>query len=157
MLIFWLFGFTIGQELPIEFRERSLQDIFYTSGFYSIPILVSLLVLLTVRQGDKVRAIALKITASFVLGAAVFYGLLQTIFVLGFGSWKDYSQLYVHENNEHRRVMLQIHDIGAFGYGGFRVVDTKPVLAFFKTTNEIDTNQINGSMWKREPKQIMFQ
>ena len=68
------------------------------------------------------------------------------IFSFGFGAWTTVTTLYKHKT-ENREIKEQLYDIGAFGYGGQRIVEIKPFLYFWVTPTPIDTLTINKTEW----------
>lgn len=155
-LLVWGFGFTIGQGLPIELSNRELQKAFYTCGFFGIPISIALIAFTSIKKYDSIIKTIIKIVAGIVLSLGTFQLLMNFIFILGFGAWKDYNILYSHKINKEVKIAEQIFDKGALGYGGRRVVKIKPILFIFKTVTPIDTTTLDTNRWKRVGEHVLF-
>ena len=155
-LLIWGFGFTIGQELPIELFNRELQKAFYTCGFFGIPISIALIALTSIKKYDSLIKAIIKIVAGIVLSIGTFQLLMNFVFILGFGAWKDYNILYVKKADAEVKVAEQIFDKGALGYGSRRIVKVKPILFIFKTVTPVDTTTLDKNKWKRIDEHVLF-
>jgi len=157
-LIFWLsisllfifcFGLTIGQGIPIEFRDRTMKDHFYEFLFLGFPICVFLTSLgLVKRKYSLARNL---ITLFYTVAGAVitFFIMMNLIFIVGFAEWFDTKILYRNSDNHNQVVREQLHDWGAFGQGGKRVVRLQPFLWYWYNVIPVDTTKIDTKKWVR--------
>ena len=151
-----MFGFTIGQIIPIELSNREVQRKFYQIGFLGIPFFSGALILSLLKKSDSNRIKSLKILGGMLTTIGIFAILMNFIFAIGFSAWKDYNLLYVNKKNPNHKIIEQICDQGAFGYGGYRTIETKPVLLIFKTTNPKEEKIIDEEMWKEKNEHLLF-
>lgn len=155
-LIVWGLGFTIGQKIPIEFSSHNFQNSFYDIEFIGIPISISLGLLTRIRRSDEDKLKIIKIIGSILFGGVIFLALTNIIFILGFGVWQDMNIIYTNKENNKERIIEQIYDVGAFGYGDRRIVKVKPLTFLFKTVIPIDTNLIDKNKWEFVNESVMF-
>lgn len=154
-LLFWtaiafisltVFSLTIGQLLPCEFEDYKIQYKFYDTIIFGLPFAVILTLFGTLKKRNSN-------TKNWTLGILTvltsilcFVGQFFMIFSFGFGAWTTVTTLYKHKT-ENREIKEQLYDIGAFGYGGQRIVEIKPFLYFWVTPTPIDTLTINKTEW----------
>ena len=146
-IVLTIFGLTIGQILPYEFANYKLQHWFYDTIIQGLPIAVLLTLFGTIRQENtKTRNwtfIGLTVLISILCFVAQFF----LIFSFGFGAWTTETTIYKHKT-ENKAIKEQLYDIGAFGYGGRRIVEIKPILKYWILPTAIDTLTIDKSEWK---------
>lgn len=74
----------------------------------------------------------------------IVFNLMWTI---GFGAWIDQEALFYKMDNPKVKVIKQIEDVGAFGYGISRIVKVTSVTKFFNIIDEVDTLELNKKAW----------
>ena len=155
-IIFWcsigfigltFFSLTIGQILPFEFANYKIQNHFYDTIIFGLPFAVLLTLFGTLKKSNTKKKNWLFTILTILLSFFCFVSQLFLVFSFGFGAWTTESTIYRHKN-ENREIKYQLYDIGAFGYGGKRIVETKPILKFWILPTVIDTAQIDKSEWK---------
>ncbi|RZL46351.1 MAG: hypothetical protein EOP00_15270 [Pedobacter sp.] len=137
---------TIVQILPYEFADYKLQHGFYDSIIQGMPFAVLLTLFGTIKnKNSKTRNwsyVGLTTLASF----TCLLSQLFLIFYFGFGAWTTVGVLYRHKL-ENKEIKEQLYDIGAFGYGGKRIVEIKPFLKYWILPKPIDTLKIKKNEW----------
>ena len=154
-LIFWIsiifivltiLSLTIAQLLPYEFANYKLQQGFYDTIIQGMPFAVLLTLFGTItNKNSKKRNLSYFGLTAF----TSFLCLLSQLFLMfsfGFGAWTTVAVLYRHRL-ENKEVIEQLYDIGAFGYGGKRIVETKPFLKYWILPKPIDTFKIKKNDW----------
>ena len=156
LTIFWLtiifiivalFALTIGQYLPIDFKNYKTQSNFYYFVFTGLPFAILLSLFGTLkREYSKFKSWTIGILTVLSAGFC-FFILMFTMFTIGFGAWTNETILY--RNNDDRNITIneQIFDIGALGYGGRRTVKLKPIFMIFQTVENIDITKIDNAKW----------
>lgn len=155
-IIFWIaisfigltsFSFTVGQELNYEFADFEIQHKYYEIIITGLPIAILLTLLGTLKRENSK-------TKNWLLGSTTFVAAVLSvicqIFMLtafGFGAWTTETILYKHKT-ENRVIEKQLFDIGAFGYGGQRIVEIKPFLKIWILPIKVDTMTINKEEWR---------
>ena len=148
-----LFSLTIAQIIPIEFADWNIMHKFYEIIIEGLPIAVLLTLIWTLKKSNSrkrniITGILTVITAVIVLFLSIFL-----IFSYGFGAWINYEIVYEHKENSERTINEQIYDIGAFGYGGKRIVELKPFFNYWQKVQPIDTTKIETKNWIRVEKE----
>ncbi|MBW8323927.1 MAG: hypothetical protein K0M50_04100 [Prolixibacteraceae bacterium] len=155
-IIFWIaiafivltvFSLTIGQRLPYEFADYKLQQGFYDTIIQGLPIAFLLTLLWTIKRENTKGKNWIFLGFTVLISGLCFVGELFLIFSFGFGFWTTETTLYRHKT-ENKVIKEQRYDIGAFGYGGRRIVEIKPVLKFWILPTPIDTVTINKNEWE---------
>lgn len=146
-IVLTIFSLAIVQALPYEFADYKLQQKFYDTIIQGLPIAVLLTLFGTINKvNSKIRNwfyIGLTVLISF----CCFVAQLFLLFSFGFGAWTTVSTIYRHKS-ENREIKEQLYDIGAFGYGGRRTVEIKPILNYWILPTPIDTIKIIKNEWK---------
>lgn len=154
--IFWLtiafivstiFALTVGQYLPIEFKNNKTQSDYYFFAFSALPFSILLTLIGTIRRKYS-KAKNWTIGVLTVLSAGLcFFILVNVMFSIGFGAWTNETILYRHKKDKSITINQQIFDVGVFGYGGHRTVQLTPFLKYFQTIKKVDTTNIDKSLW----------
>ena len=146
-IVLTVFSLTIGQILPYEFADYKIQQGFYDTIMQELPIAVLLTLFWTIKRENTKRKnwifLGLTVLTSVVCFVAEFF----LIFSFGFGVWTTELTIYRHKR-ENREIKEQLYDIGAFGYGGRRIVEIKPFLKYWILPTPIDTLTINKNDWE---------
>jgi len=141
-----LFTLTIGQLLPYEFADYKLQHKFYDIIIQGLPIAVLLTLFMTIkRDNSKIKNWTWG-SLTVLTAILCFVGQLIMLFTFGFGAWTTLRTVYVHKT-ENREIKEQLYDVGAFGYGGRRTVETKPFLKYWIQPTQIDTLKMEKKQW----------
>lgn len=155
-IIFWtaiafialtVFSLTIGQLLPYEFADYKTQHNFYDTIIFGLPFAVLLTLFWTLKKENSKIKNWIWGTLTVLASIVCFVGQLFMIFSFGFGAWTTVSTIYRHKT-ENREIKEQLYDIGAFGYGGKRIVEIKPVLTYWVLPTPIDTSIIDKNKWE---------
>lgn len=144
----FLFAISIGQHIPIEFRNARLSWFFYRFIFFAAPLAPLLTLFHTTRKSrDFNRRLR---TVLFTLGICVLLGFVtyDRFYNVGFGFWTTFRYAYEHRQNPAVTIAEQRYDAGAFGYGGARNVKLCPWLPGFYKVSEIDTSKLDPLEWK---------
>ena len=154
--IFWLtisfivstvFALTVGQSLPIEFRNNKVQSDYYYFVFTALPFSVILTLFGTIRKKYS-KAKNWTIGVLTVLSAGLcFFILVSVMFSIGFGAWTNEAILYRNKTDKNISINQQIFDVGALGYGGHRTAQLTPFLKYFQTIKQVDTTKIDKTQW----------
>ena len=136
--IFWLtiafivstvFALTVGQSLPIEFRNNKVQSDYYYFVFTALPFSVILTLFGTIRKKYS-KAKNWTIGVLTVLSAGLcFFILVSVMFSIGFGAWTNEAILYRNKTDKNISINQQIFDVGALGYGGHRTAQLTPFVS----------------------------
>lgn len=155
-MIFWItimfilssfFALTIGQHLPIEFKNTKISSDYYFIVFTYLPFAILLSLIGTIKKKNKIEKNWI-IGIMTVIGAvACFFYLTSIMFSVGFGAWTTETILYENTDNKNITIKKQIYDAGALGYGGDRIVKLTPFLYYFRIVEETDTTKIDKSKW----------
>lgn len=155
-IIFWtaigfivltVFSLTIGQTLPYEFADYKIQHKFYDTIIFGLPFAVLLTLFGTIKKENSKTKNWIWGGTTVLTAILCFVGQLFMIMSFGFGAWTTETILYKHKT-ENRVIKKQLFDIGAFGYGGQRIVETKPFLKIWILPTQVDTQTINKEEWK---------
>jgi hypothetical protein len=154
--IFWLaiiviaisvFALTIGQIIPIEFKNNTNQSDFYSYIYFGLPISISLTLFRTIKtRNNKLKNLLIGFS-TIVLSVICFFVLVTSMFSIGFCAWTNETILYRNMNNKELTINQQIYDLGAFGYGKRRIAEIKPFLKYFEIVKIIDTTKIDKTKW----------
>ena len=152
-LAIFLWTITIGQIINYEFRDYKIAGDFYNIIFGGIPIAILLTLFGTLKKHHGKTRRILTIFATVGLTALTFMFLLNNLFTIGFGVWTTFNIAYEHKADFERQIREQRYDVGAFGYGGDRVVEVKPFAKLFWKVTPVDTTKIDKTKWKRVDKE----
>ena len=142
-----VFVFTIGQNLPIEFKDNSIKSDYYYFAFTALPISFLLTLLGTIKKKNS-KAINWTIGVLTVLASSLcFFILISVMFSIGFGAWTNEKILFRSKTDNNISINLQIFDVGALGYGGHRTTQLTPFLKYFQKVKIIDTTKIDKAQW----------
>jgi hypothetical protein len=126
---------------------------FYIIIIGGLPIAVLLTLIWTLKKSNtKKRNIVTGILTVIATGVVVFCS-IYLIFSYGFGAWINQEIVYEYKLNPKRTINEQIYDIGAFGYGGQRIVELKPFFKYWYEVQPIDTTKIELENWVRVEKE----
>jgi uncharacterized membrane protein len=140
-------AFSIGQFIPIEFSDIKYRNLFYDIGFYGIPIATLLTLSGTLKNSDEAKRTVLKVWLTIFASGLSIVLLFTYILTLGFGAWTDQRVKFTNKENKGIRIVEQMYDIGAFGYGGQRTVKTIPLTPWFNYIMLVDTAELDRSDW----------
>ncbi|MFL9830818.1 hypothetical protein ABS764_08155 [Flavobacterium sp. ST-87] len=155
-IIFWfsimfiilsILSLTIVQKLPYEFADIKVQNHFYDTIIFGLPFAILLTLFGTLKKENSNPKNWTFGILTVLTSAICFIGQLYMIFAFGFGYWTTTKTIFKHRK-ENLEIKEQLYDIGAFGYGGFRIVETKPFMYFWILPTPIDTATINKKEWK---------
>jgi len=155
-IIFWtaltfigltIFSLTIGQILPYEFANYKTQHKFYDIIIRGLPFSVLFTLFGTIKKDNSKTKNWTWGTLTVLISILCFVAQLFMIFLFDFGVWRTITTIYKHKT-ENREIKEQLYDIGAFGYGGQRVVEIKPFLGFWISQTPVDTLIINKAEWE---------
>lgn len=156
LIVFWisiifivltLLTYTIVQVLPYEFANHKIQHVFYDIIIQGLPVAVLFTLFGTIKRGNTKTKNLTFIGLTILTSVICFFVQILLIFSFGFGAWITEMTIYKHKI-ENKVIAEQLYDIGAFGYGGRRVVEIKPVLKFWILPTQVDTTKINKDEWK---------
>jgi hypothetical protein len=156
LTIFWLtiifiivalFALTIGQYLPVYFKNYKTQSNFYYLVFTGLPFAILLTLFGTLkREHSKYKNWTIG-TLTVLSAGFSFFILMFIMFTIGFGAWTNETILYRNNDDKNITINQQIFDIGALGYGGRRTVKLKPLFVIFQTVENIDITKIDKAKW----------
>jgi hypothetical protein len=149
-----LFSFTIAQIIPIEFADWRVLHKFYEKIIEGLPIAVLLTLIWTLKKSKSKRRNIITGILTFMVAIIVCFSSIFLVFSYGFGVWINYEIVYEHKVNPEQTINKQIYDIGAFGYGGKRIVELKPFFKYWKKVQLIDTTKIETKNWIRVEKEV---
>ena len=142
-----VFALSIGQSLPIEFKDNKIRGDYYYFVFTVLP-LSFLLTLLGTLKKKNTKAKNWTIGVLTVLSAGLcFFTLVNVMFSIGFGAWTNEAILYRNKTDKNITINQQIFDIGALGYGERRTAQLTPFLKYFQTIEQVDTTKIDKTQW----------
>lgn len=154
--IFWLtilliativFSFTIGQAIPIEFKDYKVKNDYYYFAFTALPIAIMLTLFGTIKKKYK-KSKNWTIVGITVISAIIcFFLLVSIMFSVGFGSWTTETILYKKHRDKVVTIDKQRLDVGALGYGGYRTVQLTPFFKYFQLVKEVDTAKVDKRNW----------
>lgn len=140
-------AFTAGQIIPIEFSEQSDRNLFYDVGFVAIPVSILLTLTGTIKRKDETKRKLMKIWLTIFASGLSVVLLFLHLFTVGFGAWVDLNVKFRNKENNNIKIVEQLYDIGAFGYGGQRVVKMIPLTPLFNYIEKTDTTNIDRGKW----------
>lgn len=148
-----LFSLTIAQIIPIEFADWKIMHKFYEIIIEGLPIAVLLTLIWTLKKSNTKKRNIITGILTIITAVVILFSSILLIFSYGFGAWINYEIVYEHKENPNRTINEQILDIGAFGYGGKRIVELKPFLKYWNEVQTIDTTKIETKNWVRVEKE----
>lgn len=152
MMLFCISSFTIGQYIPIYFRDTGIRGLFY---FIILILLVGSVSTFIFKRVYKPQLNNLSSSRLYsILGG------LGTFIVFGFWSigllfsgWSEAFTYYVRKDNPKIKIISRYINQGAFGGGtekdDYQVVLTRPILEVFKMETAIDTTDIKKEEWRK--------
>jgi hypothetical protein len=148
-----LFSLTIAQIIPIEFADWRIMHKFYEIIIEGLPIAILLTLIWNLKRSKSKKRNIITGILTFILAIIVCFSSIFLIFSYGFGVWVNYEIVYEHKVNPEQTINEQIYDIGAFGYGGKRIVELKPFFKYWQKVQLIDTTKIETKNWIRVEKE----
>jgi uncharacterized membrane protein len=148
-----LFSLTIAQIIPIEFADWRIMHKFYEIIIEGLPIAVLLTLIWTLKKSNSKKRNIITGILTFITAIIVCFSSIFLVFSYGFGAWINYEIVYEHKEYPEQTINEQIYDIGAFGYGGKRIVELKPFLKYWQKVQPIDTTKIETKNWIRVEKE----
>jgi hypothetical protein len=146
-IVLSVFVLTFGQALPIEFKNNKIQSDYYYFVFTALPFSFLLTLIDTInKKNTKARNWTIGIFTVLAAGVC-FFILVDVIFSISFGAWKNETTLYRNKDNKNITINQQIFDVGALGYGGHRTAQLTPFLIYFQTIKQVDTAKIDKAHW----------
>jgi hypothetical protein len=161
-LIFWssivflciaLWTLTFGQVVPYEFRNMEMRSNFYDVLLPGAPAAVLFTLFGSLKKSQEGIRKASIILFTTVAAFFCFYLLMINLFNFGFGAWSTFNIAYEHKMNPERQIREQQYDMGALGYGGWRIVEVKPFAGLFFRISPVDTAKIKAQEWLRVDKE----
>jgi hypothetical protein len=145
-LLISILSLTIFQVFPYEFSDYKDRHLFYNVVIKGIPlaVLFTLFGSILKSNSDKVNWFILVLT--ILISGLTYIGQIFLFLMFDFGVWVTISTLYEHQE-ENKVIKEQMYDIGAFGYGGKRVVIVEPFLKYWIKITPADTQLINKKEW----------
>jgi predicted membrane channel-forming protein YqfA (hemolysin III family) len=148
LLILLIIAPIIGHFIPLQFANASDEDSY--QGFRYTGILVCILLTLsgTIRKGDSVGIIVIKIAGTVFITGVVFFAMAATA-LDGMCLYTTESVLFVNKNNPSEKIILR-----SFGCGA--TDSTSPNMEVVKATyytshlfilSPIDTTKIDRTIW----------
>ena len=142
-----VYAMIIGQFVPIEFADWHYMHLFYDIILQGLPIAILLTLVWTLKkERPKKTNIAIGILTPIIAGG-MFFGTIFLMFSYGFGAWIDEEIIYEKKENPEVTINQQLLDIGAFGYGGQRIVKLTPFLGLWNWVEQVDTAKIDKGNW----------
>ena len=138
---------TIGQSLPIEFKDNNIKNNFYNFIFTALPLSLLLTLFGTIKKKNPIGKNWIIGILTILSAGVTFFILVGIMFSVGFGGWTNEKILYRHKTNKNITINQQIFDVGALGYGGHRTAQLTPFLKYLQTIKQIDTNKIDKTYW----------
>jgi hypothetical protein len=146
-VLIFLFSISIAQYLPFEFANHKYSRFFYDFIFIGLPFSILLSLFWFIKKSRKKSHNIFLGFFIVLFSIAAFYARFFLIFMYGFGTWVNEAILYESKSNSQTTINQQLYDIGAFGYGGTRVIKTTPFLGVWNHVQEIDTASIDKNEW----------
>lgn len=146
-IVMTIFSLTLGQILPFEFADYRIKHSFYDIIMLGLPIAVLLSLFGTIRKENSKTKNWTFVGLTVLASILSFFLILFLIFTIGFGAWLTETILYRHKT-ENKEIKEQLFDVGAFGYGGKRIVETKPFLKYWISVTNIDTTSVDKDQWE---------
>lgn len=152
IMLFCIFCFTVGQFIPIYFRDTDLRERFYFIVYIFLIVTTSRTIFKLIYKPQK-NNISTARLFSILAGFSTFivFG-LWTIGLL-FSVWSEAFTYYVRKDNAKIKIISRYINEGAFGGGtekeDYHIVLTRPFLYFFKMETSIDTLSIKKEEWKK--------
>lgn len=147
-----IWTYTIGQQLPLEIRDRHFSDRLYSFLFLGTPIAALLTVFGTVKRHYDATRNTLTLIGTVIMAVLIFYHQTMNLFNFGFGVWITTNVAYENIKYPEKQIKEQIFDVGALGYGGRRVVITEPFLKIYWKISQVDTTTLDKAQWNRVDK-----
>jgi len=141
------YSLTIGQIVPYEFANSKFSQNYYDIIMQGFPIAILFTLFNSIKKENTKTKNWINLSITIFTSIISFTLLVSLVFNIGFGSWTTYSTIYKHKK-ENLTIKEQRYDIGALGYGRYRIVELKPILKFWVLPTEIDTAKINRKEWK---------
>ena len=155
-IIFWLtiifivstiFVLTIGQSLPIEFKDNKIKNDYYNFIFNALPFSLLLTLFGTIKKKNEIgKNWAIGVLTVLSAGLS-FFVLVGIMFSVGFSAWESEVILYRNQTDKNIIINQQIFDVGALGYGGHRTAQLTPFLKYFYIVRQVDTTKIDKTQW----------
>ncbi len=142
-----IFTLTFGQIIPIEIKDSENLSLFYSTLLFGFPVAICLTLFKTIKKANTKNKNWLNFILTIITAFISFFILVFIFLTSYFGEWKTVTIIYQNKN-ENIEISEQWYDVGAFGYGGKRIVKTESILKFWKLTTNIDTSTINKEEWK---------
>ncbi len=142
-----ILALTVGQSLPVEFKDNKMQGDFYSFVFTALPFAFLLTLNGTIKKKYEISKNWTIGILTVLTSGLCFFIIVNIMFSVGFGAWTNEAILYRNKDNKNETINQQIFDVGAFGYGGHRTAKLKPFLKYFQTVTHIDTTKIDKTKW----------
>jgi hypothetical protein len=166
-VLFWLsvifiavsiFVLTIGQALPIEFKDYKIKNNYYSLTYIALPISIffSLFVTIKKKYNKSKNPLIIALTLLAFGLCFFFFMLIGLTSSIGFSVWTDKAILFNYKSDSTITINQQILDVGIFDYGGERIVKQTSLLHYFYTVKEIDTLTLDKSKWEFVNKKVHY-
>jgi hypothetical protein len=142
-----ILALTVGQSLPVEFKDNKVKSDFYYFVFTALPFAFLLTLFGTIKKKYAISKNWTIGILTVLTSGLCFFIVVNIMFSVGFGAWTNEAILFRNKDDKHETINQQIFDVGAFGYGGHRTAKLKPFLNYFQTVSLIDTTKIDKTKW----------
>ncbi len=146
LILVFIYYISIGQLVRYEFAHCSEAHVFKNIMMEGLPFAVLLTLFGTIKRKNSSSKNWAITGATALVCVISFFIVFLTTFTIGFGAWITESILYKHKQSN-KIICEQLYDIGAFGYGGRRIVEIKPVFNYWILPTPVDTAKINKNDW----------
>lgn len=149
-MVYCLFTLTIGQFIPVYFKDKDLRGIYYLIILILTSITTTIVIFKRFYKPQKDN-IYISCLSAFIIGL----GTVLTFMILGFLSslavWTDAGTIYTNKKDPQLKIVSRYLNEGAFGggteAGDYEIVLKRQITSFLKIETSIDTNKINRNEW----------
>ena len=143
-----VYSLTIGQNISFEIADWKLRQHFYNFIEMGIPVTILLTLVWTLRKSNSLNKNTTIILTTLVGFLISIFLLVFLLFSFGFGSWIDEEVLFKNNEKPEITIRKQVLDVGAFGYGGHRIIKLEPYFKIWNNATIVDTNKIDKTKCK---------
>jgi hypothetical protein len=113
-----------------------------------IPVSILLTLVWTLRKSNSLNRNTTIVLTTLVGFLFSLFLLVFLLFTFGFGSWIDEEVLFKNKEEPEITIRKQVLDVGAFGYGGHRIIKLEPYFRIWNNATIVDTNEIDKTKWE---------
>lgn len=143
-----VYSLTIGQNISFEISDWKLRQRFYHFIEMGIPVSILLTLVWTLRKSNSLNRNTTIVLTTLVGFLFSLFLLVFLLFTFGFGSWIDEEVLFKNKEEPEITIRKQVLDVGAFGYGGHRIIKLEPYFRIWNNATIVDTNEIDKTKWE---------